>query len=559
VKYNLHLIMLILTMVILTMLGYVFVKLETFVNSTLLISELIIRTSHIPLRIEGSSWFSHADSLKNYPGSMLLLSIYSLITGLIPLQVINFPILLPVVVIFTYILSRITASSNISFLLTYLGFIFFYIVNTLDLYTISYHSLGYIYYLMYLYLVFSLSAQEKLNKQNLILIVTTSAMSTLTYYFTSTLIATTSLTIAILYILLHRRVRQHSGKIFHLALLLSFMVGVAGEIMFSRIISGVELNLMKLEDLLLGVLHIGSMRVREFETVVFINDLAKMMYMNARTLLLDRLSSLYIYYINGLIILLSITMILGIFLKTYRYLEKPSLLLLYIALFMSSVLHALYYFVTYGALGTRAYQFFVLTFSPTVFMYLINEILTFLRHNKILIKILIRRFLISIYIFFLLSSYIGSIYFDVIVGFIGGYTRSSNMEAIRTLHEAILLGGILDSSISVITDYPRSQYVFRGFILYGKVGDVRPYLEKLRVIVNASYSVASLKSVEAIYNNVGARALLIASDNFNRLVYGDIVAYIAPPFDYAFMNELTQLSNKVYSSTRLTLIVKPYG
>jgi hypothetical protein len=333
------------------------------------------------------------------------------------------------------------------------------------------------------------------------------------------------------------------------------MVGVAGEIMFSRIISDVKLNLIKLEDLLIGVLHIGSMQVREFETVVFINDLAKMMYINARTLLLDRLSSLYIYYINGLIILLSITMILGTFLKTYRHLEKPGLLLLYVALFMSSVLHALYYFVTYGALGTRAYQFFVLPFSFTVFMYLINEILTFLRHNKILI----RRFLIFIYVFFLLSSYIGSIYFDVIVGFIGGYTRSSSMEAIRTLPEAILLGGILDSSISVITDYPRSQYVFRGFILYGKVGDVRPYLGKLRVIVNASYSIASLESVEAIYNNVGARALLIASDNFNRLVYGDIAAYIAPPFDYTFMNELTRLSNKVYSSTRLTLIVKPYG
>jgi hypothetical protein len=554
VKYNLHLIMLTLSMVILTMLGYVFVKLETFVNSTLLISELIIRTSHIPLRIEGSSWFSHADSLKNYPGSMLLLSIYSLVTGLILLQVINLPILLPVAIIFTYMLSRITASSNLSFLFTYLGFIFFYIVNTLNLYTISYHSLGYIYYLMYLYLVFSLSAQEKLNKQNLILIVTTSAMSTLTYYFTSTLIATTSLTIAILYTLLHRRVRQHSGKIFHLALLLSFMVGVAGEIMFFRIISDVKLNLIKLEDLLLGVLHIGSMQVREFETVVFINDLAKIMYMNARTFLLDRLSSFYVYYINGLIILLSIVMILGIFSKTYKHLEKSSLLLLYVALFMGSVVHALYYFVTYGALGTRAYMYFVLPFSPTVFMYLISKILIFLRRNRVSI----RRLLISIYVFFLLSSFIGSIYFDVIVGFIGGYTRSGNMEAIKTLPEAIPLSSILDSSITVITDYQRSQYVFRGFILHGKVGDARPYLGKLRVLVNASYSITSLESVETIYNNVGARALLIASDNFNKLVYGDIAAYIAPPFDYAFMNELTRLSNKVYSSTRLTLIVKPY-
>jgi hypothetical protein len=145
------------------------------------------------------------------------------------------------------------------------------------------------------------------------------------------------------------------------------------------------------------------------------------------------------------------------------------------------------------------------------------------------------------------------------VGFIGGYTRSGNMEAIKTLPEAIPLSSILDSSITVITDYQRSQYLFRGFILHGKVGVARPYLGKLRVLVNASYSITSLESVETIYNNVGAHALLIASDNFNKLVYGDIAAYIAPPFDYAFMNELTRLSNKVYSSTRLTLIVKPYS
>jgi hypothetical protein len=303
------------------------------------------------------------------------------------------------------------------------------------------------------------------------------------------------------------------------------------------------------------VLRIGSIQVREFETVVFINDLAKIMYINARTFLLDRLSSFYVYYINGLIILLSIVMILGIFSKTYRHLEKSSLLLLYVALFMGSVVHALYYFVTYGALGTRAYMYFVLPFSPTVFMYLVNKIPIFLRRNRVSI----RRLLISIYVFFLLSSFIGSIYFDVIVGFIGGYTRSGNMEAIKTLPEAIPLSSILDSSITVITDYQRSQYVFRGFILHGKVGDARPYLGKLRVLVNASYSITSSESVETIYNNVGARALLIASDNFNKLVYGDIAAYIAPPFDYAFMNELTRLSNKVYSSTRLTLIVKPYS
>jgi hypothetical protein len=140
-----------------------------------------------------------------------------------------------------------------------------------------------------------------------------------------------------------------------------------------------------------------------------------------------------------------------------------------------------------------------------------------------------------------------------------GYTRSSNMEAIKTLSEAILLSNILDSSIRVISDYQRSQYVFRGFILYGKVGYVNSYSEKLRFLVNASYSTTSLESVETIYNAVKADAILIASDNFNRLVYGAIAAYIAPPFNYEFMDELARLSNKVFSSTRLTLIVKNRG
>ncbi|MCC6035380.1 MAG: hypothetical protein LM567_07795 [Desulfurococcaceae archaeon] len=553
-KYNLYLIMLVLTMVILTMLGYMFVKLETFVNSTLLISKLIIRTSHIPLLIEGGSWFSHADTLKNYPGSMLLLSIYSLTTGLTPLQVIDLPILLPATVIFTYMLSKIATPSKLLFSLTYLGFIFFYIVNTLNLYTISYHALGYIYYLIYIYLIFSFTIQKKINMQNFILIVIISAMSTLTYYFTSTLIITTSLIIAVLYIPLHRETHQRSSKIFYSALLLSLIIGVIGEIVFSRIVSGIELNLTRLEDLLPGIFQLGSMRVREFETVVFINDLAKTVYINARTLLLDRLTAFYIYYINGLIILLSIAMILGIFSKTSKYSEKSSsLLILYVALFMGSVLHALYYFVTYGALGTRAYIYFVLPFSPIVFMYLIKETLIFLKRNSILI----RRLLISIYIFFLLSSFIASIHFDVIAGFIGGYTRSASIERIKTQPEAILLSNILDSSISVITDYQRSQYVFRGFILYEKVGNVKPYLGKLKVLINVSYSATSLESIETIYNNIGTDALLIASDNFNKLVYGDIAAYIAPPFDYAFMNELIRLSNKVYSSTRLTLIRNP--
>lgn len=555
-KYNLRLTMLVFTMIILAILSYMFVKLETFVNSTLLISELIIKTSHIPLHIEGSSWFSHADTLKNYPGSMLLLSTYSLITGLTPPQVADLPILLPVTIIFTYILSRITASSKLTFLLTYLGFIFFYIVNTLNLYTISYHSLGYIYYLIYLYLIFSLSIQEKINTQNFILIIIISVMSTLTYYFISTLIATTSLTIAILYILFHRGIHQRSSRMFYLALLLSLTIGVTGEIIFSRIISGVKLNLMRLEDLLPGILRVGSTQVREFETVTFINDLAKTMYLNARVPLLDRLSAFYVYYINGLIILLAITMILSVFSKVYKYREKASLfLLLYIALFMGSVLHALYYFVVYGALGTRAYQFFVLPFSPIVFMYLINEIPIFLRRNRVSIKGLF----ISIYIFFLLSSFIEGIHTDVIMGFMGGYTRSGNMEAIKTLPEAILLSDILDSSMRVITDYQRSQYVFRGFILHGKTGYVDSYSEKLGVLVNASYSITSLESVEAIYSAMKADAILIASDNFNRLVYGAITAYMAPPFNYVFMDELTQLSNKVYSGTRLTLIVKPCG
>jgi len=551
VKYNLAIF--VFTMLILTILGYVFVKLETFVNSTLLISELIIRISHIPPHIEGTSWFSHADSLKNYPASMLLLSIYSLITCLAPLQVINLPILLPVAVIFTYMLSRITASSKLLFLLTYLGFIFFYIVNTLNLYTITYHSLGYIYYLLFLYLVFSLCIQEKINIQNLIFIIITSTMSTLTYYFTSTLIATTSLIIAILYILFHRGTQPRTSRMFYLAFLLSFIIGVTGEIIFLRIVSGVRLNFMRLKDLLLGILHLGGTQVKEFETVIFINDLAKTMYLNFRILFLDRLGAFYVYYINGLIILLSIMMILSIFSKTYKYLGKPSsFLLLYVALFVGSVLHALYYFVTYGALGTRAYQYFVLPFSPIVFMYLINKITIFLRCNKVLL----RKLLIFIYVFFLLSSFIGSIYGDVFASFTYGYTRSSNMEAIKTLSEAILLSNFLDSSIRVITDYPRSQYVFRGFILHGKVGYVNSYIGKLRVLVNASYSTTSLESVGTIFNALKANAILIASDNFNRLVYGDIAAYIAPPFNYELMDELARFSNKVYSSTRLTLIVK---
>jgi hypothetical protein len=189
---------------------------------------------------------------------------------------------------------------------------------------------------------------------------------------------------------------------FYLALLSSLIIGVTGEIIFSRIISGVKLNLMRLEDLLSGILRVGSTQVREFETVIYINDLAKTIYLNARVPLLDRLSAFYVYYINGLIILLSITMILSVFSKVYKYREKASLfLLLYIALFMGSVLHALYYFVAYGALGTRAYQFFVLPFSPIVFMYLINKIPIFLRRNRVS-----KGLFISIYIFFLLSSFI---------------------------------------------------------------------------------------------------------------------------------------------------------
>jgi hypothetical protein len=343
---------------------------------------------------------------------------------------------------------------------------------------------------------------------------------------------------------------------FYLAFLLSFIIGVTGEIIFFRIISGVRLNFMRMKDLLSGILHLGSMQVKEFETVIYINDLAKTIYLNARILLLVRLVTFYVYYINGLIILLSIVMVLGMFSKTYKYLGKPSsFLLLYVALFIGSVLHALYYFVTYGVLGTRAYQYFVLPFSPIVFMYLINEITISLRRNKVLL----RKLLIFIYVFFLLSSFIGSIHGDVFAGFMYGYTRSSNMEAIKTLSEAILLSNILDSSIRVITDYPRSQYVFRGFILHGKVGYVNSYLGKLRVLVSASYSTTSLESVETIFNAIKANAILIASDNFNRLVYGDIAAYIAPPFNYEFMDELARLSNKVFSSTRLTLIVKTRG
>ena len=362
-----------------------------------------------------------------------------------------------------------------------------------------------------------------------------------------------SLSIATLLTILHRK-KQHNTRTLYSALLLSFVIGVIGEIIYSRKINTTEFNFMRLQDLLQDILHVASVQIKKYETVLFINELAKTIYLNARTIVLSMLSSFYMYYINGLIILFSIAMILGVFPKAKKYPRKPnSLLLLYIALFIGSVLHALLYFVTYGTLGTRAYMYFVLPFSPIVFMHLINEIPISLRH----IKVSIRRLLIFIYIFFLLSSFVGSVHSYIFIGYVGGYTRSSNIESIKTLPEAILLSNVLESSITVITDYPRSQYVYQGFILHDKVGDVRPYLGKHRVLVNATYPITSLTSVETIYNILEADALLIAADNFNRLVYGDITAYIAPPFDYVIMDKLIRLSSKVYSSTRLTLIIKP--
>jgi len=545
-------------MIILTLLSYVFIKLETFVNSTLLISEIIIRSSHIPSHIKGSSWFSHADSLKNYPGSMLLLSIYSIITGLTPQQVINLPILLPIAVIFVYILSKVASSSKLSFLLSYFGFVAFYLINTINLYTISYHSLGYVYYLMYLHLILLLYIRKNANVQSLMLLVIISTVSTITYYFTSTLIMTTSLSIICiyaLYALLHRVARQDAVKTLNLALFLSIIIVMIGELVYTRIISGMKLDLARLKDLYSGLMHIGGTQVKEFEKVIFISDLAKAIYTNARVILLDRLSTIYVYYINGLVVLLSIVRVLCTFSKLCRWLKRPNpFLLLYVAIFIGSVVHALYYFVTYGALGTRAYMFFVLPFSPIAFTYLINEITVFSKYSRASIN----KLLICFFTFFLVSSFIGGVYSDVVAGFIGGYTRSSNMEAIKTLPEAISLSSILDPTIVVLTDYPRSQYVFRGFILHNKVGEVRLYLGRLRILVNMSYLAIPLE-LKSVYNAMGADALLIAVDNFNKLVYGDIAAYIAPPLNYTIIEKLVQHSNKIYSGTRLMLLAKPHG
>jgi len=369
---------------------------------------------------------------------------------------------------------------------------------------------------------------------------------------------TTSLFIVCIYVLydlFHGEARRDAVKILNLALFLPVITVMIGELIHARIISGAKLDLVKLKDLLYSILHIGGTQVREHEKVIFINELAKAILINARTILLDRLFAIYVFYINGLVVLFSVISILCTFFKPYKWLEKTnSFLLLYFALFIGSVVHALYYFMTYGILGTRAYIFFVLPFSPIVFTYLINESAALFKYSRVSIN----RLLVCLFTFFLISSFVGGVYSDVVVGFIGGYTRSSNMETIKTLPEAISLSSILDPTIVVLTDYPRSQYVFRGFILHNKVGNVRSYFGRLRVLVNISYSAIPLE-LKSVYNTMGASALLIAMDNFNKPVYGDIAAYIAPPLNYTVVEKLIRYSNKVYSSMRLILLVKPHG
>lgn len=561
-KWNYSTCILFNSLIVLAILSFIFVPLETFVNSTLLISQIIIKEYHVPSYIKGGWWFAHANSLKNYPGSMLLLSMFSLITGIEPLQIINIPILLPIAVILVYLLSRIFAPNRATFIFTYLGFTIFYIIDTLNLYTISYHSLGYVYYLIFLLLLL-FSTQKVANiKNDVVLFVLISVASTLTYYFTSTLILITSLIAlaicAFLHHISHEELSrsQSSNEVLYLGLLMAFLVVIAGEIIYSRIISSVELRSFKLSDLFdVPFLLLERTRVKSFERVIYINDLAKSIYLNSRSIILGILSPIYIYYINGVVALLSVVVLLIDLLSVRKkHSKKVDIsLILYVTVFGGAFIHAMIYYVTYGAFGGRAYTFFVLPLSPVIYMHVINDrVLIRLKRYKTKLKTA----LVLIYIIFATISFVDKTNETVFAGFIRGYTRSCNLKAIETLPEGIILSKILDQNLVVLTDYPRSQYIFRGFILYNTTGDVRPYHEKLKILIDALNTTTS--SHTTLYDLLGAHALLIASDNFERLVYGDASAYIAPPFNHTAISLLMDFSNRVYSSRSLTLLVRPH-
>lgn len=361
----------------------------------------------------------------------------------------------------------------------------------------------------------------------------------------------------IVILLSYHRERDHKqySKMLYV-IIIAFLIALSGELIYSRILSSTELHLFRLSDLseiVLAPFRSGR-QVRIFESVIFINDLAKEIYMNARFLILDRLSSLYVYYVNALIVLFSvITILLDLLgVRDIHSGELRELLLLYLALFTGAVVHAMIYYVTYGALGTRPYMYFVLPLFPIVYMHLIDEFSkVFKYHRAMLMKLHI-----FVLVFFILISFISAVNTDVITGFVNGFTRSSNMVSIKTLPEAASLSALVDPSLTILTDYPRSQYVFRGLILHDIRGDVRPYLSKLKFLVELSTNNSSL--IKGIYDNLKANYLLISSDNFDRIVYGDIAAYMAPPLNYSAINMLSQLSNKLYSSNSLSLIAKPY-
>jgi len=558
-SFNLHIarhhskvLILFFTLLVLAPLSFTLVQLETFVNSTLLISMKIIESGYVPSRIEGPSWFGHADTLKEYPASMVLLAIFSEITNLDVEFVIRLPILLPLVVLLIYILTtRLTRSrSMLSFLLTFVSFIAFFVVNTLNLYTITYHSLGYIEIFLFLFIVYKLLMDSRKDSGTYILLFIIVLIAPLTYYFASTFIlfyCTASIAlmlIAKLLVILFGKHRYHINNQLNDASIIFFSMSavvLVSELLFPRIIAGLHINLESLMDILLGLT--AESYVKPYEQTIYINEAAKQIIESrTRVLFLSDISKYYFYHFNLMLGILSILLLLFIT-YTGRAKDLNTLAFMHTALFTGSAIHALVYYVTYGALGTRAYQFVYVPLAPAITLTYIEK-LPKIRWQRVLSAILCCIVLISVTL---------AIRGDLMIGFIEGCTRSSNLRySIKTLDECILLSRLVDNQVSILTDYPRSQYIFRGFILNNKTGTVIPYVNKIKYVYTIfDDSDQYINSNEILLQNY---AILIALDNFIRPVFGDIAAYVSPPFNMAKFLKQVNDANLLYQSNSLWLI-----
>lgn len=508
-----------------------------FQISDLAISKNIITTGHIPNQVYHNSlfWYAHANTFINYPGSAIFFSFLSIVTGANNFSFANLPFIsiIWVLIILCFIKLFLGKDMRLCLLLS-LPITALTISAFPHIWTISYHSLGYLAHLLILYLLArNFLKQGQIDRSSYFLFFILFFLSLLTYYATSTFTITFLFALSLLPILF---LRQRSARLPLVFPICSFILFFVLDIMVWRFIKKWQLDFGGIfTDLGGSLIRIltgapssqqlfayGTLELGLFDTVI---------------------KYFYFFFICSYPIFI---MVLALFTKTINRTNRTRLIIVLLATLSVPVVESFSYIMSTGSLNFRYLGFFTSIVTICISGVLLRKFTVKKKYVKKIIFI--------VCIFSMIFASIACIKLNVVNGAIEGLGYNKK----------VLVGC---SEYNTLVTYASHNNIFySNFQVSGELKMASLKIDANETIITdpfgekiySFYDALLQHDMKNITNVVAPGSIIVFTDiDSTKPLYGDAWGYLVPPLNTQDTFWFEETSNKIYSSGKIDALCIP--